>query len=416
MFIQWGKAIAACLFIFVFTSSTYPAGAAPPEPQPTNTPPPPDGEVVIITDGNDEELRLPLIVPEALRPKNEQPVVENDDLIEVLATAGQWTGTTSRRYPLSFRVSSSGTTWTTFKLKTNFSVGGCRGTIETTVFGPAVITNNRFSFNSGTFSFSGRFTSANSASGTYAYINHNIPRCGNFTQSGAWTAVNTTPIPLPPDPPSNLRATALSQTLISLIWSDNSNNETGFKIEQSLNGVSGWSQIATTPANFTSRVIGNLTCNTTYYFRVRAYNAAGNSAYSSTANTTTRPCSSPPPIHTVYLPILFKAPVPPPDGYWTGMTNLGQPMSFNVSGKGTTWNNFKLKTTYSFGSCSGTLEVTIPSSGAITNNQFNHSSGTFSFSGQLTSLKTAEGTYSFVNNNTGCGLLNQSGTWTASLP
>jgi hypothetical protein len=101
---------------------------------------------------------------------------------------GHWTGTTSRGWPMSFNVSSGGTSWSDFKLKTDFSAGGCSGTLETTVFGPGTITNNQFSYSGGTFSFSGQFTSSTTASGTYAFTNHSIPGCGNFSQSGTWTA------------------------------------------------------------------------------------------------------------------------------------------------------------------------------------------------------------------------------------
>jgi hypothetical protein len=101
---------------------------------------------------------------------------------------GHWTGTTSRGWPISFNVSSGGTSWSDFKLKTDFSAGGCSGTLETTVFGPGTITNNQFSYSGGTFSFSGQFTSSTTANGTYAFTNHSIPGCGNFSQSGTWTA------------------------------------------------------------------------------------------------------------------------------------------------------------------------------------------------------------------------------------
>ncbi len=108
---------------------------------------------------------------------------------------GNWTGTTSRGYPLSFDIASDGTTWSNFKLKTNFSVGGCSGTTEITVSGPRPITNYRFNSSSGSFSFSGQFNSSTTASGVYAYINDFISGCGNFTQFGTWTA-NTTTTPL----------------------------------------------------------------------------------------------------------------------------------------------------------------------------------------------------------------------------
>lgn len=97
-----------------------------------------------------------------------------------------------------------------------------------------------------------------------------------------------------PNPPGNLTALGLSQIQVLLQWTDNSNNETGFKIEQSPTGIGGWTQIATTSANVTSHTPTGLTCATTYYYRVRAYNGLGNSTYSNIANVTTAPCTQSP--------------------------------------------------------------------------------------------------------------------------
>jgi hypothetical protein len=91
--------------------------------------------------------------------------------------------------------------------------------------------------------------------------------------------------------PTNLTATALSSSKISLSWADNSNNETAFLIERSLNGVA-WSQVATVAANTTAYTDSSLSARTRYYYRVRAVNANTNpatySAYSNVASATTR--------------------------------------------------------------------------------------------------------------------------------
>lgn len=90
-----------------------------------------------------------------------------------------------------------------------------------------------------------------------------------------------------PNAPTGLVVTAISKSQINLTWKDNSSNETGFKIERSTNG-STFTQIATVGTNATSYSNTGLTANTLYYYRVRAYNAAGNSAYSNTASTKTK--------------------------------------------------------------------------------------------------------------------------------
>jgi titin len=99
------------------------------------------------------------------------------------------------------------------------------------------------------------------------------------------TATVTTPN-APPAAPSNLVAKAVSNSQISLTWADNSNNETGFTIEISLDGVN-FIQVATVGPNATGYTATGLLPLTTYYFRVRATNALGNSAYSNIASATT---------------------------------------------------------------------------------------------------------------------------------
>jgi hypothetical protein len=80
----------------------------------------------------------------------------------------------------------------------------------------------------------------------------------------------------------------MSTSQINLSWTDNSTNETGFKIERAAALSGPFSQIATVGTNVKTYQNTGLQRNTTYYYRVRAYNAAGNSGYSNTANATTR--------------------------------------------------------------------------------------------------------------------------------
>ncbi|MCX6106354.1 MAG: fibronectin type III domain-containing protein [Proteobacteria bacterium] len=105
------------------------------------------------------------------------------------------------------------------------------------------------------------------------------------------TTANATTL-APPNAPSGLSATAASSTQINLSWTDNSSNETGFKIDRSANGSTGWITITTTAANVVSYSNGSLASSTTYYYRVYAVNGTDSSAYSNTANATT-PCTPP---------------------------------------------------------------------------------------------------------------------------
>lgn len=95
----------------------------------------------------------------------------------------------------------------------------------------------------------------------------------------------------PPAAPSGLTATTISPSQINLSWVDNANNETGFKIERKTGAGGTYSQIATAGTNVTAYPDTDLTGNTTYYYRVRAYNGGGDSIYTDEAYATTA-CSN----------------------------------------------------------------------------------------------------------------------------
>jgi hypothetical protein len=90
----------------------------------------------------------------------------------------------------------------------------------------------------------------------------------------------------PPAPPTNLVATAFSSTQVDLAWTDASANETSFELERRTDtGV--YTRIARPAANATTFRDSRLTPSTRYRYRLRAVNAAGNSAYSNQAVVTT---------------------------------------------------------------------------------------------------------------------------------
>jgi len=95
-----------------------------------------------------------------------------------------------------------------------------------------------------------------------------------------------TATPAVPAAPSDLTATTVSRNRIDLAWTDNSSNETGFRIERSTNGTS-FSSIATVGPNVRTHANTGLQRNRTYWYRVRANGSAGNSAYSNVATNTT---------------------------------------------------------------------------------------------------------------------------------
>jgi dienelactone hydrolase len=94
----------------------------------------------------------------------------------------------------------------------------------------------------------------------------------------------------PPSSPSSLTAKATSSSSIVLTWKDNSKDKTGFKIQRkegACDSANAWSLIATKGADVTSHTNSGLTPNTTYAYRVRAYNGDGDSSYSNCASAKT---------------------------------------------------------------------------------------------------------------------------------
>ncbi len=76
-----------------------------------------------------------------------------------------------------------------------------------------------------------------------------------------------------PNPPTNLLANAVSSSRIDLSWSDNSSNESSFRLERSNNGSSDWVAIAILEANVTSFSDSSLPASSTRFYRVRSSNA-----------------------------------------------------------------------------------------------------------------------------------------------
>ncbi|MBT4055771.1 hypothetical protein HOE67_01545, partial [Candidatus Peregrinibacteria bacterium] len=93
-----------------------------------------------------------------------------------------------------------------------------------------------------------------------------------------------------PDAPTLCTTSNLSTTTLTVGWTDNASDETGFTVEQSTDQAS-WATATggtVAVANASTTGITGLTGSTTYYFRVKATNANGGSAYAlcSAASTT----------------------------------------------------------------------------------------------------------------------------------
>lgn len=125
-----------------------------------------------------------------------------------------------------------------------------------------------------------------------------------------------TPPPPPPPPvaPSNLVATSTNSQSVTVSWVDTASDESGFRLERRLsNGV--FAPLTSLPPNSTSFLDVSVQADQTYFYRLRALNASGESEASNEASATVPPLPPPPPT----------APQLPPAGLDTesdGLTDL----------------------------------------------------------------------------------------------
>ncbi len=95
-----------------------------------------------------------------------------------------------------------------------------------------------------------------------------------------------------PTAPSGLTATAVSSTQINLVWTDNSNNEDTFRIERSSPTAASFAEINNVGPGVVNFSDTGLSASTAYFYRVRARNTFGDSAYTANANATTQAAGS----------------------------------------------------------------------------------------------------------------------------
>lgn len=101
-------------------------------------------------------------------------------------------------------------------------------------------------------------------------------------QASATTASATVPAA-----PSALTATASSPTQVTLNWTDNSDNETGFRVSRKMTTETEWRVIGTLSAGVRSARNSGLTAGTTYVYRIVSFNSSGESVPSNEATVTT---------------------------------------------------------------------------------------------------------------------------------
>lgn len=99
---------------------------------------------------------------------------------------------------------------------------------------------------------------------------------------------------LPPAAPTGLTAISpnnngAKKSVVTLVWNDNADNEQAYHVERSTTPFDyGFVVLGTVGANSTSYEDRTVQGRTTYYYRVRASNPGGYSAYSNTASVTVK--------------------------------------------------------------------------------------------------------------------------------
>jgi hypothetical protein len=90
-----------------------------------------------------------------------------------------------------------------------------------------------------------------------------------------------------PNPPLALHAWAATGSQIELRWNDNATDEDGFHLERSPDGTN-WTPLGSNLApNVTTLADNSLPADTTYFYRLQAFNTFGNSPFSNVATATT---------------------------------------------------------------------------------------------------------------------------------
>ena len=92
-----------------------------------------------------------------------------------------------------------------------------------------------------------------------------------------------------PDLATNASAIAYGPDSVTLAWTDNSNNESGFKIMRSTSATTGFTQVGLAGADVTNYADTGLNPATTYYYQIVATNSAGDARASNVASATTFP-------------------------------------------------------------------------------------------------------------------------------
>jgi PKD repeat protein len=134
------------------------------------------------------------------------------------------------------------------------------------------------------------WTFGDGGTGTGSKPSHTYSTAGDYTArltvtdnrgatGTAALAITVTAAPSPPAAPSNLAASVDTGRVVTLRWTDNASNETGFYVERAVKAKTlQFSRIATLGANVTTHT--RTEAADQWVYRVQAFNANGLSAFS----------------------------------------------------------------------------------------------------------------------------------------
>jgi hypothetical protein len=132
-------------------------------------------------------------------------------------------------------------------------------------------------------------TTAYSGADSFGFRAHD----GQLFSAAATISVTVSNATSVPAQPTNLTTGQVTRTSIVLSWNDNANNEDRYIIERSVNNPNVFTTVAVSPGpNYTGSVVMTnlpLSPNTLYFYRIRATNILGTSAYSNTNSARTLP-------------------------------------------------------------------------------------------------------------------------------
>lgn len=150
--------------------------------------------------------------------------------------------------------------------------------------------------------------------------------------------------------PLNLNADSISQNNVYLSWFDFTEKETGYCVEQKINGS--YTEIARTGTNVNYFNLSGLSPEQTVTLRVRAFNGGGYSTYSNELTAKTKPV----PVAYTDLTTFM------PDLTWTGAVDANWNKTSANWNNGTANTTFadNLKTLFGTGTASQTINITEP--------------------------------------------------------